>query len=178
MNYKAIHIYEPELALQLYLRFSTLHYSQEQTKSITYPDLFVSYYLQTIVIKDKDQIFGLVSIFHNQELLFEEKQTLCFGYYECNQQEEIAASLIQEVERFAQAGNYSVILGPLNGSTWNNYRFSKQNIENCFLTERYHQAHYVQQLTALGFLEIGHYVSKIDRELNSLEASNQSCIFW
>ena len=93
------------------------------------------------------------------------KQVWMIGNYECSRDQQVADRLFERVCADAKAGGATYLVGPMNGSTWDNYRFSVSHEFPNFLLEPYHHLYYVDQFRQAGFTEVSRYVSNIDTEL-------------
>lgn len=165
------------IAYQEYFFYSERRYVDVELRNkISISELFTTYYKGTVSIRRDLEVLGLCSLFYNEALQVENQKSLCFGYYECDKDLSVAQLLMQEVERIAREQNCTRLLGPLNGSTWNNYRFSMGEIDTPFFTERYHKPYYYEQFSALNYSEIAHYESRIDRELKLLSQEKKEQI--
>lgn len=114
------------------------------------------------VILDNGVPVGRYAFYENPNLFFENKKSACIGSYECVEDAKAAKFLLKHAIQFAKEKGYSFLLGPMEGSTWNNYRFSLHNDSPNFFMEPYHHVYYNRQFLASGFKEIAHYLSNID----------------
>ncbi len=76
-------------------------------------------------------------------------------------------------KQLAKSFGAKVILGPMEGATWQNYRFTTANNADIFFTEYKHKPYYPNQFLSNGFKDISTYSSTIDHNievnLNRLE---------
>ena len=170
----------PAEAFDLYQHFIRKHYSDRECKSLSFEDLFGNYYVATIAVIHLENVLGLLSVFKNNEMLFNGKSVLCFGYLECSEDQNVANWIFQSLEKFARNQKLNHLIGPLNGSTWNQYRLAEQSIEQVYLTERFHKDYYTKLLINANFRVIERYESKIVHQLSSLnvEKSKKVSQFW
>ncbi len=105
------------------------------------------------------------ALYDNPHLFYEGKKTACIGNYESVESEEISAALINFIAEEAKKLGAEYIIGPMNGSTWDNYRFSLHHRDPNFLLEPYHHLYYNQQFAQAGFEAISHYISSKDEHL-------------
>ena len=103
-----------------------------------------------------------VALYNNQELIHEEKHAFCIGNFECIQDQEIANHLIQHVIKEIKKQNGTYLIGPMNGSSWDNYRFSMHHDSPNFFLEPYHHLYYNDLFKDLGFEPISYYTSSMD----------------
>mgnify|MGYP001179690535 CR=1 FL=1 len=105
------------------------------------------------------------ALYQGKEMQWDGKSVWMVGNYECTDDEQVAGLLFERLFADAKAGGADYLIGPMNGSTWNNYRFSlAQDFPN-FLLEPYHHLYYVNQFYSAGFEEVARYVSNVDTEL-------------
>lgn len=117
-----------------------------------------------ITEKNKRPVARLV-IFDNPQVCPDGKKTLLFGQYECIDDPSVANDLLYTALKLAFESGAEQIIGPMNGSTWEDYRFSKKNNEPNFLLEPCHPVYYNDQWISAGFQPLREYTSGIDREL-------------
>lgn len=91
-------------------------------------------------------------------------KTLLIGNYECVEQDEAAAALLGAARQYAKEHAFEMLIGPMNGTSWENYRFCTDG-GGSFFTEMTHQPYYLQQWKANGFTPLANYASAIDRAL-------------
>ncbi len=96
---------------------------------------------------------------------WEGRRVALVGYYECVERQDVAEALLAAVEEDARADGADYLVGPMNGSTWDDYRFSTSHDFPNFLLEPYHHLYYIQQFQDAGFGVISRYTSNIDTEL-------------
>jgi L-amino acid N-acyltransferase YncA len=170
----------PAEAFDLYQKFIRKYYNDRERKSLSFEDLYGAYYVATIAVIHHENVLGLLSIFKNNDLLFNGKSVLCFGYLECNEDQNVANSMFQYLEKFARNHKFNYLIGPLNGSTWNQYRLAEQPVKHVYLTERFHMDYYTKLLVTANFRVIERYESKIVHQLSSLdfEKSKKVNQFW
>jgi len=105
------------------------------------------------------------ALYQGNAMQGEDRQVWMIGNYECVPDEPVSDALFERLFVDAKAGGSDYLIGPMNGSTWDNYRFSVSHDFPNFLLEPYHHLYYVNQFRRAGFKEISRYVSNIDTEL-------------
>ncbi|WP_114784118.1 hypothetical protein [Botryobacter ruber] len=105
------------------------------------------------------------ALYRNPNLVYEGKQAACVGNYECVEEEEVAEAMLNYVAGKAMEAGAAYLLGPMNGSTWDNYRFSSHHSHANFLLEPYHHLYYNQQFAATGFSPVARYTSSLDTDV-------------
>jgi len=104
---------------------------------------------------------GRFSLYENPELNYEGKRSAAIGSYECINDLEVSKALLDHAKSIMQIKGYIWIIGPIEGSTWNNYRFSDNNDYPNFFLEPYHHSYYQQQFINAGFQVIAKYYSNL-----------------
>ena len=105
------------------------------------------------------------SFYENPELRYLDQSTACIGSYECISDLVISNKLITYAKELASSKGYQWLIGPMEGSTWNSYRFSLDNKYPNFFLEPYHHSYYNDHFIKGGFEPIAQYFSKRDHKL-------------
>lgn len=113
----------------------------------------------------KGKPVGRFAFYVNSDLRFNGLKTSCFGSYECADNPEYSKILFDKIRVLSKEENCEYIIGPMEGSTWQSYRFTDQFFQELFMTEPYHHEWYGKQLSDYGFEKIGKYHSYLDSEL-------------
>lgn len=127
----------------------------------SHPDLIACY-----VLLEEKKALGRFAFYHNKNLSYQEKTAICLGSYQCDNDDEAASFLLNKAQEEAVNLGFNYIIGPMNGSTWENYRFNRQQSNESFLMDINLPIYYNDQFQKTGFEPISSYVSNID---NSLE---------
>lgn len=92
--------------------------------------------------------------------MLEDKKYAQLGSFEAENNPEAVNRLIDEVLQRAKSLGFDGLIGPMNGSTWHNYRF---NVEegSPFFTETWHPAYYPNLWEASGFEKCAGYYSSL-----------------
>jgi len=117
------------------------------------------------VLKMEGEVKGRFAIYENTELKFKGQQAICIGSYECVDDESVAKILLQHAKDICRDRGYSIAIGPMNGSTWNSYRF-RMNSTIPFFLEPNQSVGYNAQFEKNEFETIATYVSNTDEELD------------
>lgn len=121
--------------------------------------------LECWVVTRNDIPVARLAVYNNPHLLFKGQQAGCIGNYECENDSETAHLILQKALERLKELNLSVAIGPMNGSTWDNYRFSTHHNAAPFLLEPYHHLYYNDQFRENGFNVISEYTSSFDTSL-------------
>ncbi|MDQ3072557.1 MAG: hypothetical protein M3Q97_04745 [Bacteroidota bacterium] len=117
---------------------------------------------------DNEDILGRIALFDNQHLIYKNEKAMCAGYYECADNEEAAVALLNAAAKDAKASGAHWLIGPMNGSTWDSYRFSDSPGGNDFFLEPFNKPWYGGQFEKAGFEKIARYFSSLDRVMNPM----------
>lgn len=101
------------------------------------------------------------ALYVNPQLNYKGRTTCCIGSYECIQDEEVANHVLDHAIQEARQTGATYLIGPMEGSTWNSYRFSRSHEGNNFFMEPYHHLYYNEQFKKAGFEEIAQFSSNI-----------------
>lgn len=112
-----------------------------------------------------DQCVGRFAIYNNPKLSYKNKCTLCIGSYECKEDERVSRVLLEMAIAKCKELRAHCIIGPMNGSTWDNYRFAKEDSNRPFFLEPVQKPYYNHQFMKVGFKPIGNYISNLDKDL-------------
>jgi hypothetical protein len=118
------------------------------------------------LLSEGNEPIGRFAFYENPELKYENQGAASIGSYECIDDLEASEYLILYARELAKSKGYAWLVGPMEGSTWNNYRFSKNNQHPNFFMEPYHHTYYNQQFLNVGFEEIADYYSNRDQTLD------------
>lgn len=130
-------------------------------------DLNLEFLAACWVAIENDIPVGRLAVYNNPELYWNGQKACCAGNFECVNNPGIAGMLIRQAELWAQENGFSYILGPMNGSTWDNYRFSTHHNQPLFLSEPDHPLYYNDLFEAAGFENILRYQSRIERGITT-----------
>jgi hypothetical protein len=112
------------------------------------------------VLLEKGKPKARAVLYQNPELFYKNKKAVAIGNYECVEDVNISKSLLNFIIQDAKNLNAAFLIGPMNGSTWENYRFSLHNNFENFLLEPAHPVYYNQQFLSSGFKPTAYYSSR------------------
>lgn len=141
----------------------------EQLPGLIYPDgirgsqifsqINSEFLYQCIVMVDQDTPVARLSIYDNPNLKFKDKKSICIGNYECIEDANVSTKLLNIAIQLSVECGAEYVIGPMNGSTWDAYRFSTDHDHPNFLLEPFHPLYYNDQFLRNGFESIAHYHS-------------------
>jgi hypothetical protein len=106
-----------------------------------------------------------LALYFNPELKYKNEPAASVGNYECINDDKASLKILDYAKSKAREAGFKYLISPMEGSTWNNYRFSDHNDHPNFFLEPYHHIYYNRQFLKAGFEPIAKYVSNIDRKL-------------
>ncbi len=118
------------------------------------------------ILLKNDTPVGRFAIYENNLLTYKGKKSATIGSYECEDVQMSANQILNFAKAKAKKRGFDFLIGPMEGSTWNSYRFSTSNETHNFFMEPYHHIYYNQQFTNFGFHSIADYFSDLDTTLN------------
>ncbi len=107
------------------------------------------------------------AVYRNPALQYMEADTMCIGHYECIRGAAAATALLGHLEAYARAAGAGYMIGPMNGSTWEQYRFINETEQPRFFTEPLHRPYYIRQWEENGWVTIGEYGSGLTDDLSA-----------
>lgn len=129
-------------------------------------------YLATCLIMLKDgKPVGRVAIYNNPKLQYNEHHIGGFGNYECIEDFEASRTLLAKAVNLISDMGVDFILGPINGSTWDDYSFITHHVHPNFFLEPFNPVYYNDQFQDFGFEKVATRVSSIDRNLSGRHSS-------
>lgn len=113
-----------------------------------------------LIVKQEAEISAKLIIYKNKYHRVANELALSFGFFEASN-EQAASLILKEVDKIALEENYKHVIGPINGSTWFNYRLMDTHEEKPFLSEEVTPALYNNYLQENGFGVFKKYGSNI-----------------
>lgn len=117
------------------------------------------------VLLEDGKPMARATLYQDPGLFFKNKKAFAIGNYECIEDQNISKKLLDYIIQEAKSLDADFLIGPMNGSTWENYRFSLQNDFDNFLLEPYHPIYYNQQFSSSGFEPVAYYSSRKNSNL-------------
>jgi hypothetical protein len=108
---------------------------------------------------------GRFAFYENSQLFYKNETACTVGSFECLNDIECSDFLLNFAIKLGQEKGYKHLIGPMEGSTWNNYRFSHNNQTPNFFMEPFHHDYYPNMFENAGFKSIAQYISNIDTDL-------------
>lgn len=111
------------------------------------------------VFMEGEEVKCRAALYHNPLLTYAHKKSRCIGNYEAAEDDNYSLALLHQIETDARASGSEYLIGPMNGSTWENYRFSTDHNHPNFFLEPWHPLYYNRHFLQAGFSIIGKYFS-------------------
>ncbi len=125
----------------------------------------VSFLHACYLLVSNNKVCARAALYNNPYLLYKNMRAFCVGNYESVNDANISSALLSHIEKEARENGARFLIGPMNGSTWDSYRFSLHHAYKNFFLEPYHHLYYNQQFIDSGFTIIAKYFSSIDTTL-------------
>lgn len=122
-------------------------------------DFFRAFY----VLTDNGKAVARACVYDNPSLKYNGDHAFMIGHYECGDQACYASELLVHIVSTVKSWGGKYLIGPMNGSTWESYRFQTSDENPLFFTENPHHLYYNTHFLDAGFEPIAHYYSNIDR---------------
>ena len=121
--------------------------------------LDMTYFHVGLLVQNGSEILGRCALFLNPNHHVNSEKTLTLGYFESYPDFQIAQALFMETVKIAKSLQCSRLLGPINSSTWNQYRFNTNKVSDPFTSEYFVPEYYLTLWKAYGFTVDARYKS-------------------
>jgi hypothetical protein len=145
--------------------FRQRFYSPGKTAAIKRVPVNASCFHCGIVIRDGND-FGLAAIYINPVLFAQKNSPVFFGNFECVNNKDISSRLFTELELEAQKLGGKKMVGPINGSTWDSYKWAVNGFDKNYLTDLDHLPYYSELAVHSAYTVYARYHSQLDNELS------------
>jgi hypothetical protein len=121
-----------------------------------------AHYRQGFVVMLGEEPYGGLVLYQNSSIGHNGKATALFGNFECRKDANASNDLIDAATKYSRSINAEFVIGPMNGSTWNQYRFITEHGElPSYFTEQNHPPYYPKLWLDAGFKVVHEYVSNL-----------------
>lgn len=165
MNNRIIHCLPGNENFNRFQEFSNQLYSEGILKRNSFHQTENQHLVNCFLLLIDEVPVARAAVYINPALNYNDLTTACVGSYECIADENASQYLLEYIKEWVKEKNISWLIGPMEGSTWNSYRFSDHNRHVNFLMEPYHHDYYGQHFKNAGFSSIANYVSNLDKKL-------------
>ena len=167
--YQFIETYPGEADFKLFQELPRIVYHYYKRQHIQNNQINMDFLKSCIILKKDGKAIGRAALYVNPYL---KKDGLWYGgigNYECIDDPAASQHLLAYASKRLAEFGVNVVLGPFNGSTWDNYRFNLPSDHPNFFLETFNPIYYNEQFTAFGFKPLAHYVSAIDHDLEAVK---------
>ena len=179
MKYRFLSTRPGQAEFELFLAAARQVYPYYQ-RQLAQKNQFNPDYLEQALVLLADEVpVGRVAIYRNPHLRLEGKPVAAIGNYECIDDDAVSRQLLSRAMEEIAASGQTFVIGPLNGSTWDEYRFVSSPASPNYFLEPFNPLYYNRQFEAFGFTGLARYVSHLDRNLDTEdpEAARQLTAF-
>ena len=143
-------------------------YTESELK-VKIPDNFNHEYLKFILfVLLEDVPLARLAVYENKYITHAGKRVLIIGNFECTDNHFAATRIFKEAAVFATKYAYSFVIGPINGSTWDNYRLPVENEYPLFFSEDQFKNYYIDLFTSNGYKVVTEYYSTLISDLHTI----------
>lgn len=165
MKHMITHTKPGEAEFHLFENFPNEIYSDDSIR-FNLPENINTEYLECCYVISVDgKPKARAALYTNPFLKFEDRKSFCIGNFESVNDDAVAEALLNYISSQAKQLGAAYLIGPMNGSTWDNYRFSKHHDHPNFFLEPYHHLYYNKLFTKSGFKPVANYFSGLDTKL-------------
>lgn len=111
------------------------------------------------------EICCVAVLFDNPHLHWEGKAAACFGHFDSLNNAEAVREMLESAQKIAAELGKGILIGPMNGSTWADYRLAVDGFDQYYTLDLQHPTWYPDLLRQAGLEEIAQYVTQIDQTL-------------
>lgn len=153
---------QQDQCFQMFMSLPEMLYPAENKRLLGSETIPSDHLVASYVLLRNSRPVARASLYHNPDLLYEARPGWALGNYECVPDSDQANFLLNHLIDEAKAQGADYLLGPMNGSTWENYRFATDHDNPPFFLESYHPLYYNTQFKAAGFSKIADYYTNAD----------------
>jgi len=115
-----------------------------------------------VLAYDEDnQVSGIAILYDNPDLQHQGVPAKCFGHFEAID-EQTALSILNAVCEIAANEGFEYLVGPMNGSTWDDYRINADEGSFELIPDNWYWPWYNESLVNNGFEIVSKYYSSVD----------------
>lgn len=121
---------------------------------------------QGFSIEKNDQPLACCWLYDNPDLIFDGKSAVPFGNFEAVDDPAAVQILLEVAADFAKKLGKKILLGPMNGSTWDAYRLAISNFDFQYLLDVQHPPFYPKLLEQAGLSPLRDYSTHLDETMD------------
>ncbi len=123
------------------------------------------YYEMGFLVEKEGSLVARAIVYDNPHHKIDDKSYLCIGYFLCVNDVQIALSFMEHLQAYFRETHHAGFIGPMNGSTWNTYRWVTAGEEKPFFLEPHNASYYTSLFSSIGFKLEWEYFSAIDESI-------------
>ena len=144
------------------IHFSRFIQMEGNTHLVRSSDQIVNEYLHSAyMLLRNNKVIGRFALYVNPALMFKGHKAICMGAYACIDDDTVANVLLNHASNICKTMGYNHIIGPMHGSTWQQYRLSINSEESAFFLDVHNPSYYNNHFTKNRFIKIARYYSGI-----------------
>jgi hypothetical protein len=163
---KILETHPREINFELFLKLPDLLYPPGSIRFQQSENIGQEFIYKYFMVTEENIPKARAILYNNPALHYQGLRTMCIGNYESADETHVSTKLFETIFKEARKQHTEFIIGPMNGSTWENYRFSTHQQHPNFLLEPYHHLYYNEQFISSGFKIISRYSSTINHALS------------
>lgn len=163
-----------EFFQELNINFSEKLYLNHSLPNLQCNEIIDDNFEKGFVLYNENQIVAMACVINNPLLYYNSKKAICISHYECIEEVNLSKYLLENIVAYCKKLKFEYIIGPMNGSTWNNYRFATEKINETYTSEIYHKSYYAEFFENFGFNTASKYITNIDKCLKIPELESES----
>lgn len=160
-----IKILPGEPGFQDFLDFPSMIYDKDSPRFVLGNDPVRQHLEGCYIVQQGERNVARFAIYQNPELKLNGQHVFTFGSFECIHDQSVANFVFDRIVDRVKTLGGTKLVGPMEGSTWNNYRFSESNAHPNFFMEPFHHEYYVDMVRNYGFESLLKYTSNLDTKL-------------
>lgn len=149
-----------ELFQKVLKDFSLNLYPQHPAQNLQCHEAVDKNFSKGFILYSKGSIAATACLINNNNLFYLKQKTICISHYECINDKQTSKFLLQYISNYSKLQGFKILIGPINGSTWNSYRFALEPIQDSYLNETYHKNYYANQFEDFGFKTAAEYLTR------------------
>ena len=150
---------------QQFLDFPKALYPSGSPRFATPEVIPTEFHVASFMAVDKGKPLARASLYHNPALHFGEHTAFMIGNYECVDDDLEATAFFVNLTHEARIRGANYLIGPMNGSTYENYRLANEHNAPPFFLEFHYHDYYNCQFERASFASIARYYTNIDTDL-------------
>lgn len=136
----------------------------------------LTFFHQAYVVCENNKALARCVLYNNPYLVYQNKKAACFGNFEALNHPDAVKLLHDAVLTDALETGAELLIGPMNGSSWDDYRLPIESAPPPFFLEPHYPNYYPLLLQEAGLKPIARYVSNMDTSSHTAEERNKKAL--